>query len=103
LPGNYFSSFGFKSYFNLIYQKIENEYSGVGCGIYTTNTTEACEYILSDSKSQIIVVENKQQLDKILKCKERLPIKKIIQYTGTIENDYDGLVISVIFYLALII
>lgn len=73
--------------------------SGVGCGIYTTNTSEACEYILKDSKSQIVVVENKQQLDKILKCKERLPIKKIIQYSGTIENDYDGLVISVIFYL----
>jgi long-subunit acyl-CoA synthetase (AMP-forming) len=76
--------------------------SGVGCGIYTTNTTEACEYILKDSKSQIVVVENKQQLDKILKCKEKLPIKKIIQYSGTIENDYDGLVISVIIFFCFI-
>jgi long-chain-fatty-acid--CoA ligase ACSBG len=70
--------------------------SGVGCGIYTTNTSEACEYILKDSKSQIVVVENQQQLDKILKCKDKLPLKKIIQYSGTVENNHGGLVISVI-------
>ena len=38
-------------------------FRGVGCGIYTTNTAEACKFILEDSKAQIVVVENKQQLD----------------------------------------
>ena len=71
-------------------------FSGVGCGIYTTNSAEACEYILKDCGSQIIVVENKQQLEKIVKCKQDgCTIKKIIQYSGSIENNYDGLVMSV--------
>lgn len=42
------------------------------------------------------MVENKQQLDKVVKCiKNRVSIKKIIQYSGTIENDHNGLVMSV--------
>jgi long-chain-fatty-acid--CoA ligase ACSBG len=69
--------------------------SGISCGIYTTNSTETCEFIFSDTKSEIIVVENKQQLDKILKCKNINNIRKIIQYTGTVENSMNGLVISV--------
>lgn len=35
-------------------------------GIYATNTPEACQYVASDSKANIIVVENQKQLDKIL-------------------------------------
>lgn len=69
--------------------------SGIGCGIYTTNSAEACEYVLSDSKSRIVVVENKIQLDKILKSKDRTNLIKIIQYTGTVENNHDGLVVDV--------
>ena len=69
---------------------------GVACGVYTTNSAETCQFILNDSKSKIIVVENKQQLDKILKCKpEHGSITKIIQYSGKIENNHDGLVIDV--------
>ncbi len=72
-------------------------YRGIGCGIYATNSPEACEYVLKDSKSQIVVVENKMQLLKILKAKEKgLQIKKIIQYSGPVENGFDGLVIDVI-------
>jgi long-chain-fatty-acid--CoA ligase ACSBG len=67
---------------------------GIGCGIYTTNSAEACEYVLTDSKSRIVVVENKIQLDKILKSKDRTNLIKIIQYTGTVENNHDGLVID---------
>ncbi len=68
---------------------------GVACGVYTTNSAESCEYILNDSKSKIVVVENKQQLDKILKYKDRLDLIKIVQYNGTVENDHKGLVIEV--------
>lgn len=35
-------------------------------GIYATNSPEACQYVVSDSKANIIVVENQKQLDKIL-------------------------------------
>ena len=41
-------------------------YSGLSTGIYTTNSPEACYYILDDSKANIAVVENQKQLDKIL-------------------------------------
>lgn len=67
---------------------------GVGCGIYTTNTAEACEYVINDSKSKIVVVENKQQLDKILKTLDRTGVRRIIQYTDHVENDHNGLVLE---------
>lgn len=35
-------------------------------GIYATNSPEACHYVASDSKADILVVENQRQLDKIL-------------------------------------
>lgn len=68
---------------------------GIGCGIYTTNSVESCEFILKDSNSQIVVVENKTQLDKIIALKSKFNFKAIVQYTGVIDNNYDGLVISV--------
>lgn len=61
--------------------------------MYTTNSTEACDYILEDSNTRIVVVENKMQLSKILNCKS--PVKRIIQYSGNVENNHDGLVMSV--------
>ena len=39
---------------------------GIAAGIYTTNSAESCKYILSHSKAQFIVVENRAMLDKIL-------------------------------------
>jgi len=41
-------------------------YSGLSTGIYTTNSPEACCYILEDSKANIAVVEDQTQLNKIL-------------------------------------
>jgi long-chain-fatty-acid--CoA ligase ACSBG len=77
-------------------------FSGIGCGMYATNTAEACEYILKDTNAQIVVVENKQQLEKIIKCKNNnTPIKKIIQYSGSVDKDHDGLVMSVSFDIIL--
>ena len=74
--------------------------SGVQTGIYTTNTPEACEHVINDSKSQIVVVENKDQLRKILKIKHNCKyLKSIVQYTGDVEDSHNGLVISVIMFL----
>uniref|UniRef100_A0A8C6ZWG7 Long-chain-fatty-acid--CoA ligase ACSBG1 n=1 Tax=Nothoprocta perdicaria TaxID=30464 RepID=A0A8C6ZWG7_NOTPE len=39
---------------------------GIVTGIYTTNCPEACHYIAHDSKTNIMVVENQKQLDKII-------------------------------------
>jgi long-chain-fatty-acid--CoA ligase ACSBG len=76
---------------------------GVSCGIYTTNTVEACEHILSDCKSPVVVVENKVQLDKMLQCIERgkCHIRAIIQYAGEIEDSHNGLVSSWLHFMEL--
>lgn len=78
-----------------------NNLRGIACGIYTTNSAEACEYILQDSSSQIVVVENQAQLDKILKCRNTCNIKAIIQYKGEVKDNHEGLIYSVSLFLLL--
>uniref|UniRef100_A0A665X032 long-chain-fatty-acid--CoA ligase n=1 Tax=Echeneis naucrates TaxID=173247 RepID=A0A665X032_ECHNA len=52
---------------------------GLATGIYTTNSPEACQYVLANSEANILVVENQKQLEKIL----QLPhLKAIVQYSG---------------------
>ena len=65
----------------------------MSAGIYATNSAEACEYVLSDCEANVVVVENHQQLVKILKIWDSLPhLKAIVQYTGEVaerrENIY---------------
>ena len=36
-------------------------------GIYTTNSPEACHFVAENCEANVIVVENKHQLHKILK------------------------------------
>lgn len=56
---------------------------GLGAGIYTTNSAEACQHVLEDSSANIVVVENENQLKKILKVRSELPhLKAIVQYSG---------------------
>lgn len=57
---------------------------GISTGIYATNSAEACYYVLDHSDTNIVIVENDIQLQKILKIRHRLPqLKAIIQYLGT--------------------
>jgi len=59
---------------------------GFGTGVYTTNSPEACHYCALKSYADIIVVEDKKQLDKILSIKDGLPeLKAIVQYSGKPE------------------
>ncbi|XP_074059870.1 long-chain-fatty-acid--CoA ligase ACSBG2-like isoform X2 [Macrotis lagotis] len=61
---------------------------GLAVGIYTTNSPEACEYVINHSKINILVVENNMQLQKILQVKEKLSyLKAIIQYRGVIKEN----------------
>lgn len=56
---------------------------GVGTGIYTTNSAEATFYCLERSRADIVVLEDENQLKKVLKYKDQLPnLKAIIQYSG---------------------
>ncbi|XP_019118164.2 long-chain-fatty-acid--CoA ligase ACSBG1 [Larimichthys crocea] len=56
---------------------------GIMTGIYATNSPEACQYVVTDSKANVIVVENQKQLDKVLQIRDRLPhLKAIVQYSG---------------------
>lgn len=61
---------------------------GVSVGIYGTNSAELCEYIINDSNSTIIIVEDNIQLEKILSIRHKLSnIRAIIQYKGNLEED----------------
>lgn len=87
-------------------------------GIYATNSPEACQYVVSDSKANIIVLENQKQLDKILQVlllrykglflhlkhavvsfslltlqiRDRLPhLKAIVQYSGEPQQKISNL------------
>ncbi len=48
-------------------------------GIYTTDSAKQLEYIVNDSRSSFLFVENEEQLDKYLQVRDRVPtLKKIV-------------------------
>ena len=49
---------------NLLPLSLSNR--GIPVGLYTQSTAEACKYIADDCKANIIVVDNEQQMLKIL-------------------------------------
>ncbi|XP_063656261.1 long-chain-fatty-acid--CoA ligase ACSBG2 isoform X5 [Pan troglodytes] len=55
---------------------------GLCVGIYATNSAEACQYVITHAKVNILLVENDQQLQKILSIPQSSlePLKAIIQY-----------------------
>lgn len=56
---------------------------GLATGIYGTNNAETCRCILADCRANVCVVENEQQLAKILSVRDRLPdLRAIVQYCG---------------------
>ena len=69
---------------------------GFPVGVYTTNSPEACHYVLENAGCQIVVVENDVQLQKILQVRDRLPeLRSIIQYKGEPPEDcFDVLNVS---------
>src|SRR5262245_16575541 len=53
--------------------------AGVSTGIYPTDSPAQVEYLVNDSGSKFLFVEDEEQLDKILAVRERTPgLKKII-------------------------
>jgi long-chain acyl-CoA synthetase len=45
----------------------------IGNGIYPTSSPEQVEYILNDSRTRVLLVENEEQLDKVLNVRPRCP------------------------------
>ena len=50
---------------------------GIAAGVYTTNLPEACKHIALDSKSNIIIAQDAEQVKKYLTIKEHLPEVKV--------------------------
>ena len=54
---------------------------GVTSGVYTTDSSKQLEYLVTDSATRFLFVENEEQLDKYLEVRERMPsIKKVIVF-----------------------
>ncbi len=51
---------------------------GATVGIYTTDSPEQVEYVVGHSESKFYIAEDEEQLDKILKVRERVPMLKKI-------------------------
>ena len=47
---------------------------GISSGIYPTDSAKQVEYLLNDSASKVVFVEDDEQLDKVLECRLRCPI-----------------------------
>jgi long-chain acyl-CoA synthetase len=63
---------------------------GVSNGIYPTDAAAQAEYLLADSSSVVVFVEDEEQLDKILEVRERLPkLRKIIVFDMEGLRDFD--------------
>ncbi len=55
--------------------------AGVVNGIYPTDSSAQCEYLINDSQSVYVFVEDEEQLDKILDIRVRIPqLRKIIVF-----------------------
>jgi long-chain acyl-CoA synthetase len=63
---------------------------GVSNGIYPTDAAAQAEYLLADSGSAYVFVEDEEQLDKILEVRERLPkLRRIIVFDMEGLRDFD--------------
>ena len=76
---------------------------GVSSGIYPTDSAKQVEYLVNDSKTRVIFVEDDEQLDKVLEVRERCPtLTRIVVFDMEGLNDFsDPMVMSFDEFLAL--
>lgn len=69
---------------------------GITVGIYTTSSPEQCAYILGHSEARFHIVEDEEQLDKVLQVRSRLPLleKIIVIDLRGLRKFHDPMVIS---------
>lgn len=62
-------------------------FSGIITGIYTTNSPDACHHILESSRTNILIVDDEKQMEKILKIKHKLPyLKAVVQINSDLAE-----------------
>jgi long-chain acyl-CoA synthetase len=55
--------------------------------IYQTNSPEECRYVLENSDSKVVVVEDAEQLEKVRAVRDRLPqLEQVVMMTGDAED-----------------
>jgi long-chain acyl-CoA synthetase len=55
--------------------------------IYQTNSPEECRYVLDNSDSKVVVVEDAEQLEKVRAVRDQLPqLEQIVLMTGSAED-----------------
>jgi len=55
--------------------------------IYQTNSPEECRYVLENSDSKVVVVEDDEQLEKIRKVRDQLPqLQQVVRMTGSSDD-----------------
>ncbi|WP_323774066.1 long-chain fatty acid--CoA ligase [Alcanivorax sp.] len=63
---------------------------GISNGVYTTDSPEQLAYLVNDSESAFLFVENDEQLDKYLTVRDQVPtLKKVIVYDRKGLRDFD--------------
>jgi len=69
---------------------------GVCSGVYTTDSAKQVEYLFNDSRTRIAVVENEEQLDKVLDVRARCPdlLKIVVLDLEGLRDFSDPMVIS---------
>lgn len=60
---------------------------GMVAGVYTTNSADACHHVLSSSATNIVIVDDSKQMEKIRSIRHKLPhLKAIIQTMPPYES-----------------
>jgi long-chain acyl-CoA synthetase len=55
--------------------------------IYQTNSPEECRYVLDNSDSKVVVVEDAEQLEKVRQVRDQLPqLEQIVMMSGSAED-----------------
>lgn len=63
---------------------------GIASGIYTTDSPSQCAYLINDSNTKFLFVENDEMLDKYLEIKEQVPdLIKVIVFDSDGLHDFE--------------
>jgi len=76
---------------------------GVSSGIYPTDSAAQVEYLINDSRTRVVFVEDEEQLDKVLTCRSRCPtLEKIVIFDMEgLSGFSDPMVLSLAEFMAL--
>src|SRR5262249_56258240 len=76
---------------------------GVSSGIYPTDAAAQVEYLVNDSRTRVVFVEDEEQLDKVLACRSRCPtLERVVVFdVEGLSGFSDAMVMSLAEFTAL--